>query len=449
MNRFKKFITLAAISMVSVFVLAACGGGSGGGGDITAAGVADGSEEVTIGIAWWGSQLRHDRTSEVIAMFMDQHPNITVNYEFFDSGGYWTALDTRVAANDVWDLFQLGSNYPEYRNHILPLNPFIGTVIDVSNTTQEFIDITTSYNGDIVGLSNGVNAQGIAYDPAMFEAAGVPLPHINWTWAEFENAALAISATHGHWGFGNWGQNEGIILTQFIRQQGHELYHESDIRALGIDNPSTMVDYFRMRQNMVEAGASPDVGQMMLITDIEGDPVAMGTAAMTYVASNQFVALNNAAQEVDPGRQLRMTVLPGHPGGYAASNVVNSQMFSMSTTDCEGRQQAAAMFLNFFANSIEANNILQAERGIPIMNHVRNALEAAADDAVAQTFAFISMVGQLSDEDGMGHIIGNPRQAEIEDHINTQVERVITGQATPEQAAQDLLDFALFIVSQN
>jgi multiple sugar transport system substrate-binding protein len=448
MKRFKNIVALAVISMLSVFVLAACGNGTGG-GNITAAGVADGSEEVTIGIAWWGSQLRHDRTSEVIAMFMDQHPNITVNYEFFDSAGYWTALDTRVAANDVWDLFQLGSNYPEYRDHILPLNPFIGTVIDVSNTTQEFIDITTSTGGDIVGLSNGVNAQGIAYDPAMFEAAGVPLPHINWTWQEFEDAAIAITNTLGHWGFGHWGQNEGILLTQFIRQQGYELYHETDDRALGIDNPSTMVEYFRMRQNMVNAGASPTVGEMMLITDIEGDPVAMGQAAMTYVASNQFVALNSAAQEHDPGRQLRMIVLPGHPGGYAASNVVNSQMFSMSTTDCEGRQQAAAMFLNFFANSIEANNILQAERGIPIMNHVRDALEAAADDAVAQTFAFITMVGQLSEEDGMGHIIGNPRQAEIEDHINTQVERVITGLATPEEAAQDMLDFALFIVSQN
>ncbi|MCL2573107.1 MAG: ABC transporter substrate-binding protein [Defluviitaleaceae bacterium] len=447
MNRFKNMIKVAALAVVSVFVFAACGDDSS---NITAAGVADGSEDVTIGIAWWGSQLRHDRTSEVIHMFMDLHPNITVEYEFFDSSGYWTALDTRVAANDVWDLFQLGSNYPEYRDHILPLNTFINSgVIDTSNTTQEFIDITTSAGGYIVGLSNGVNAQGIAYDPAMFVAAGVPLPHINWTWAEFEAAALEIAASQGHWGFGNWGQNEGILLTQFIRQQGYELYHETDDRALGIDNPSTMVEYFRMRQTMVEAGASPNVGQMMLITDIEGDPVAMGQAAMTYVASNQFVALNNAAQAHDPNRQLRMTVLPGHPGGYAASNVVNSQMFSMSTTDCEGRQQAAAMFLDFFANSIDANNILQAERGIPIMNHVRDALEANADEAVAQTFAFISMVGQLSDEDGMGHIIGNPRQAEIEDHINTQVERVITGLATPEEAAQALLDFALFIVSQN
>lgn len=448
MHRFKNVLKLAVIATIAIFMLAACGGGGSGDGP-SAAGVADGSEDVTIGIAWWGSQLRHDRTSEVIAMFMDLHPNITVQYEFFDSAGYWTALDTRVAANDVWDLFQLGSNYPEYRDHILPLNPFIGSVIDISNTTQEFIDITTSAGGYIVGLSNGVNAQGIAYDPAMFEAAGVPLPHMNWTWAEFESAAIAISNALGHWGFGNWGQNEGILMTQFIRQQGYELYHETDARALGIEDPSSMVGYFQMRYNMVQAGASPDPGQAMLITDIEGDPVALGNAAMTYVASNQFVALNNAAQAVDPNRQLRMMVLPGHPGGYAASNVVNSQMFSMSTTDCEGRQQAAAMFLDFFANSVEANNILQAERGIPIMGQVRDALEATADEAVASTFAFISLVSQLSDDGAMGHIIGNPRQAEIEDHINHQVERVVMGLVTPEQAAQDMFDFAMFIVSQN
>ncbi|MCL2188365.1 MAG: extracellular solute-binding protein [Defluviitaleaceae bacterium] len=430
-KRICRLVLCAVILGILTPGLAACGRGD--------------DDTIEISIAWWGSQHRHDITSEVIAMFMDQYPHIRVVYEFADGTGYFSALDTRAAANDVWDLFQLGSNYPVYIDHIVPLNDLISRgVIDISNTTQDFIDITTTHNGDIVGISNGVNAWGLAYDPAMFDAAGLPRPAPGWTWADFEHAAITIANTLGHWGMGVF-TNDAITLTQFMAQKGVDFWH-IDPRRLGFDDPSVMVPYFRMRQNMVAANAMPDPGEAMGITDIEGDPLVFGNSAMAYLASNQFIALANAALALDPNRQLSMTVLPTHPGGQVASDIVSSQMFSLSTSS--RHPEEAAKFLNFWVNNVPANEVLQGERGIPIMEHVRAVLRPQATPVIAETYAFIDMIGDLGG--GTATVLNNPRQQEVEDFLNDSVvDRLVLGMITPEEAAQEVFEFALQVVGFN
>jgi len=431
MKKLLKLLLLATLCATLVLVLTACDDAD------------DGITEISI--AWWGSQHRHDITSEVIALFMEENPDIRVVYEFADGGSYFDMLNTRAAAGDVWDLFQLGSNYPEYIDHIVPLNPFIADgSIDISNTTPDFIDITTAHNGDIVGISNGVNAWGLAYDPAMFDAAGVPRPTPGWTWAEFEHATLAIAEQLGHWGMGVIN-NDAIMLTQFMAQKGIEFW-DPDPRQLGFNDPSVMVPYFTMRQNMVLAGAMPDPGEAMGITDIEGDPLVFGNSAMAYLASNQFIALANAAEALDSTRQLAMTVLPTQPGGQVASDIVSSQMFSLSTTS--ENPEAAVRFLNFWVNNVEANEILQGERGIPIMEHVRAVLRPQATAIIAETYSFIDMIGDLGG--GPATVLGNPRQGEVEDFLNDNIiDRLVLGIITPEEAAQELFDFALQTVGFN
>ncbi|MCL2572270.1 MAG: extracellular solute-binding protein [Defluviitaleaceae bacterium] len=432
MKKILKLLVCAAIIAVMSLGLSACSSD-------------DDDDIIHLTIAWWGSQHRHDITQEVLDLFNEQHPHIVITGEFADGTGYFNSLDTRAAASDVWDLFQLGSNYPVYIDHIVPLNEFIASgIIDISNTTQDFIDITTTHNGDIVGISNGVNAWGLAYDPAMFDAAGVPRPVPGWTWADFEHAAITIAEALGHWGMGVF-TNDAITMTQFMAQMDVDFWHE-DPTQLGFDDPSVMVPYFRMRQNLVMANAMPDPGDAMGITDIEGDPLVFGNSAMAYLASNQFIALANAAQALDSSRELAMTVLPTHPGGQIASDIVSSQMFSISRNSAH--PEAAAEFLNFWVNNVEANEILQGERGIPIMEHVRGVLRPQATANIAETYAFIDMLGELGG--GTANVLGNPRQAEVEDFLNDNIiDRLVLGMITPEEAAQEVFDFALQVVSFN
>ena len=142
-------------------------------------------------IMWWGSQARHDRTLRVLDMLKEK-TGIKFEAEFYGFDDYISKLNILIAANDAPDLMQMGGNFPTYIDHIEFLNKYLkdGT-IDISNTDESFIGITT-LEGNTIGLSSGTNAPAIAYDPALFEKAGVPQPHFKWTWDEYEKAIMTI-----------------------------------------------------------------------------------------------------------------------------------------------------------------------------------------------------------------------------------------------------------------
>ena len=56
-------------------------------------------EPVTLRMAWWGSQTRHDRTIAVIELYEKLHPNVDIEYEPMDFDGYFNKLATLVASN--------------------------------------------------------------------------------------------------------------------------------------------------------------------------------------------------------------------------------------------------------------------------------------------------------------------------------------------------------------
>ena len=94
-------------------------------------------------IMWWGSQTRHDRTLQVIDLFTEK-TGIEVEPEFYGFDDYISKLNILIAANDAPDLMQMGGNFPTYIDHIQPINPYIESgIIDISNTDESFIGITT------------------------------------------------------------------------------------------------------------------------------------------------------------------------------------------------------------------------------------------------------------------------------------------------------------------
>ena len=52
------------------------------------------------------------------------------------------------------------------------------------------------------------------------------------------------------------------------------------------------------------------------------------------------------------------------------------------------------MFLDFFVNDVEANKVLNAERGVPVNTAVLAALEAEAEPARAAVYDYMARLGQ-------------------------------------------------------
>jgi ABC-type glycerol-3-phosphate transport system substrate-binding protein len=78
--------------------------------------------------------------------------------------------------------------------------------------------------------------------------------------------------------------------------------------------------------------------------------------------------------------------------GRLGQNIQSSQMFCISKAS--GHKNAAARFLNFFANNVAANRILKGERGVPIMRHIRKVLAANLTEPEKVIYGYLTKLGK-------------------------------------------------------
>ena len=147
-------------------LLAACGGSgassTASAGDTTSTAAsteaASGDEQINLRMAWWGSQDRHDKTIAAIELYESLNPNVKIEYEYYSFDDYFTKLKTLVASDQVWDVFQMGGNFPMYIDKICPLDDYIASgVVDTSGITDANLKITQDTEAIRLGLSNGLN----------------------------------------------------------------------------------------------------------------------------------------------------------------------------------------------------------------------------------------------------------------------------------------------------
>ncbi len=394
-------------------------------------------EQITLRMAWWGSQTRHDLTVEVIEMYEKEHPNVNIEYEFFSFDDYFTKLKTLVASDQVWDIFQLGGNFPMYMDKIYPLDEYVESgVVDVSKISDAYLKITQDFDGTQLGLSNGLNTYGIAYDVDMFNAAGVALPDENWTWDDYAAAARAIHENTGNFGTSGFSTSEFIAgCSTYIGQLGEVgeySFFNLDLTGMGFDDASMLEPYIQMRADLIKEGASPDAGAEAEVTNIENDFLVTGESGMTWVAVNQFPTIYDICKA--EGRTLGLAPLPRVTSdGPSGAAIQSSQMLCVSQ-DSE-HKQAAAEFISWFQNSTDCNNVLQGERGIPVNEDVRAALKAGASEGQQIMYDFVDLVGTFEMPEKV-NVLSPDGQDQVVDNYRNYIQQVVFGEITAKEAAE-------------
>lgn len=456
----KKKLLAVLLTAGMILGMTACGNGSGDGGSSsqtasTPSSEASGSsesdsskseasksdgdhgEQVTLRMAWWGSQKRHDLTVEIIEMYEKDHPNINIEYEFFSFDDYFTKLKTLVASDQVWDIFQLGGNFPMYLDKIYYVDEFIDSgVIETAGLPETYQKLTQDTQGHQIGLSTGLNTYAIAYDVDMFNDAGVPLPAQNWTWDDYADAARKIHEKTGHYGTSGLASSEFIAgCSCYISQYGkvgQYSFFNLDLTGMGFDDASMLEPYIQMRADLIKEGAAPDAGAETEVTNIENDFLVTGEAAMTWVAVNQFPTIYDICKE--EGRNLALATLPRiTPDGPSGAVIQSSAMMCVSQ-DSKNKEEAAA-FISWFQNSTECNDVLQGERGIPVNTQVRESLKAQATDAQKVMYDFVDLVGTFEIPEKI-NVLSPDGQDELVDKYRNYIQQVAFGEITASQAAE-------------
>lgn len=398
------------------------GGNSGGG--------SGGGEEITLRVSWWGSQDRADRTMKAIALFEAENPGVKVLPEFLGWDSYWEKIATQAAGKNLPDVMQMDDAYlPDYsaRGLLLDLNPYVESgALDLSDVEDTFVG-PGIVDGKLYAVNLGANAVGLAYDPAMFEAAGVAEPQPGYTWDDFVEMGRQIQEKLGDGVYGtplSMGPDE---LKQYLMQRGGFIYNATG-DALGYDDDAIMAEWFEFWNGLRKEGLAPSPEVMQSIGGLEDVLIVHQKSPFHFLYSNQLVALSKAAN-----RPLKMIEYPAYPGGEKPQYVRSSQ--HMSVTSETKHPELAAKFISFITNSLEANESLGAERGIPIAGKVREHLIPLLDPAAKVSFDYVDHVGQnypaLShkDSDKAGEI------AEI--LYKSIVDKVSYDVLTPEEAAKE------------
>lgn len=456
-KRMKRLVSLF-LTGAMVFGLTACGGGNAGGdsgsnssseGEQQESGGSEasgGDEKTTIKITWWGGDSRHEYTQKLLDLYSEENPNVT--FEATPAGweGYFDKLSTQAASGSMSDIIQMDylyiSTYAK-NNSLADLSEFIDSgVIDTSNVDEATLN-TGLIGGKMAGIVAGTNALAVTYNPDVLAEAEVEAPADDWTWDDYVELNTkvteklgkesALTATIGPFGDMNF-------FNFWVRQHGETLFTE-DGTGLAYEDDAILADYFQMWADMIEKDVAPDPDEQSQIASqgIETLPVVTGDAGTTLewnTYANKVVSSND---------KLKLAMMPG----AAENNAIwmKPGMF-WSVAETSEVKEECAKFINWMTNSEEANDIIAAERGVPISSSIREYMTGSGNmsDAQVEMFEYIDNVAEIA---GACPAADPSGIAEINEAFANAGNSVAYGQATSEEAAKTFREKATEILERN
>lgn len=418
-----RWAAAVAAAAVAVFALSACGAGA-------APKSADGVVELRF--TWWGGDKRAQMTQAAIAQFEAENPNIRVKPEFGDWSGYWDKLATQTAANDAPDIIQMDEKYiTEYssRGALLDLSKY---GIDTSRLDEAALNAGRSGKG-LTGIAAGINAATILANPAVFQAAGVPLPDdTKWTWEDFGRIAAEVTAKSpkGTYGSAAYGTDEAS-LGVWLRQNGRSLYTADG--KLGFE-PGDIAGWWAFLKQLSQNKAVPPAAEVVEAdaAPLDQSGLATGKNAMAFWWSNQAPALEKAS-----GGDLKILRFPSKSGSAADAKLWYKASQFWSASSRTKHPAEAAKFIDFLANNVKAGEALLADRGVYPNSDVRAAIQPKLTPADVKVVDFIDRI-----KDELGEAPAPPPKGAgaMQEIIKRYTSEVLFDRLSPEDAGQKATD---------
>lgn len=419
---------IAAATAVSAVVLSGC---AVGGGNVDA-GLSDG--DVTIALNWWGASARDERTRAAIDLFEEEYPNITVEGQSTEWGGYWDKLSTTVAGGDAPDVMQFDQLYlASYaqRGALANLDE-LDEYLDTS-AMPDAVRETGQVQGETFGVPIGVGTVGILVNRTMLDEYGIELPDPDtWTWDDLTAAAQAVTDASGGTvnGISPFG-GDTPTLTLWARQHDNDLFDENGDVAL---EESVLESYWQYMLDQIESGAAPDASQLA-----EGDGVALdladiatGRTAMKFEPSSTLTAFEAAA----PDKEFDLLPLPADADASEGYQYLKPSMYwtVASTSD---HPAEAALLVDFLTTDPRVATLFGTERGIPANPEFQEVIEPDLTEADLVVSGIIEKATAIAGDAPPITPVGAGDSESILGRYNQQVQ---FGELTPKEAAKAFIE---------
>jgi multiple sugar transport system substrate-binding protein len=337
------------------------------------------AEQTTIRVAWWGSQARHDLTTAAIEKFMEKNPNIKVEVEFIDWGGYWSKLATQVAGGLVPDVIQMDYAYiTQYANNnvLEDLTPYIESgVLNVNNISDAMMASAQVGEG-VYAVPCGSTSPILMYRKDVLDQAGLTMP-IAPTESEFAEIQKQVYDKTGRTNSSITTWDNGVRT--ILRCYGLNLYNEEGT-GLGFDDPSYIVYLFERYLAEIEYGHALGVGEG---TSVSIYDQYISDLWATMHSSNELGAYQNGSN-----CELEMALLPTMDDATTAHSYGKPTMFWSIPKTSEAKD-AAIEFINYWTHDTDCADIMTLDRGIPVSSAIREHLAPSLDAASQKIVAIM------------------------------------------------------------
>jgi multiple sugar transport system substrate-binding protein len=384
-------------------------------------------------MTWWGNTVRDERTIKTAKLYESKNPGVTIDTETTGWGGYWDKVNTQAASNNLPDIMQHDWAYITQwanRNQLLDLTPYAqnGT-IDLSKISESALS-SGRINGKLYAISMGTNAYGVTIDPAVLEKAGIgTIDSTTWTWKDYERIALTVFEKTGIQTLPFSPTSPYNVLENMVRQTGKPFYN-ADGKSLGFTDPAIVKEFFDIQLRLKAAGALLAADEAFITASMEEEPFVKGKTWNEFVYSNQLVAEAAAAR-----RPIAELLLPKIDNSQRFGTYLKPSQFFSITAKAKNPDLAAKV-LNFYLNDKEANDILMAERGVPIPDDVRAYLAPKVDPMMKVAFDYVTLASTNSspmdnpDPPAAGEVMASIRDITV---------RVLSGQLDSTAGATQLM----------
>ncbi len=368
----------------------------------------------------------------LVAAFTREHPDIAVQLQHVpDQGDYRQRLAAGFSAGAPPDVMLI--NYRRFatfaaQGGLEPLSRYVAGSERIA--AEAFFPVALDafrWQGELWCLPQNVSSLVVYYNRDLFDAAGIPTPADDWTWADFLAAARALTVDEDGDGrpeqYGAGIEPNLFRLAPFIWQNGGRLVDdEARPTRLTLDD-RVALDAFDWFVNLqVAEGVVPDA--LAEASETSPSRFLNGRLAM-YLNSRRGVPTYRTIEA------FAWDVAP-LPRGRRAAGILHSDGYCLA--GAAANKGAAWTFIEY-ANSPAGQALVAASgRTVPSLMAVA-ASDAFLDPAAspANSRVFVDTIADLRRVPILSSWVA------IEETAGKEVERAFYGQASVEEAAREAI----------
>lgn len=418
---------------------AGCSGAASNSGAASAASN-DGSKPVTLTVAYQVSGTTDpigDWLKELIQDYKTKKPNVQINPAPItaDENTYYTKLDL---------MMKSGTSSPDIVNEDTFLISsdaaagYLEPITDAMNSWEEWPQVTTNVkkgvtiDGKVYGIPSSTDSRGIWYNKELFKKAGLPAEWAPKTWDDILSASKTIKEKLN--GVTPFVMYNGKAIGEGTSMQCYEMLLYGTGETL-LDNSGKWIV------------SSPNIlSTLKFIDTINRGGYGAGTAMITNgqegsIVANQLIPQGKVAMLLDGywasgawktamkdyQNTMGFVAMPTQKGQEPGS-ITMSGGWAWSLTKNSANKEAATDFLKFMCNKDNLKKLVLAQGNLSPRSDIASDPEYINSNPFNKVATEFLKNAQFRPTD--------PNYSSVSTAIQTMVEAVATGSATPEAAMQ-------------